>query len=172
MPSSNAEAADALGQVLFILMLDNGLRHKELAEQVGVSAVTVSRWIHGKMFPPPGRRRQIERVIGLRQRSLDYPEQVLKELNGERATRATMRKAGPPPDPSTHSAQLTDVAKSVRALRTGLQAGDIDPRDLLGMIDDAIKFFAAREIPAESSFAALRREALDRIGGSEGPATS
>jgi transcriptional regulator with XRE-family HTH domain len=49
----------------------SGLQGKEFAERAGVSEATVSRWLTGKMDPPPGRRRNLEAVLRLPKGWLD-----------------------------------------------------------------------------------------------------
>ena len=46
---------------------------KELAEELGVTQVTVSSWEHGKSFPSPGRLKQVADVLNT------TVEELLKE---------------------------------------------------------------------------------------------
>ena len=50
-----------------------GLQQKELAEELGVTQVTVSSWEHGKSFPSPGRLKQVADVLNT------TVEELLKE---------------------------------------------------------------------------------------------
>lgn len=75
------EMARLIGEILFYQVhIVNRMSQTELAKRLGVSDVTVSRWMHGKMVPPPGRRRKIEKELGLKQRTLDYPQETLDAL--------------------------------------------------------------------------------------------
>ncbi len=54
---------------LKIALLRKRLTQKELSEELGVSPVTVSRWVHGKSTPDSGTARKIAEILDV---SLDF----------------------------------------------------------------------------------------------------
>lgn len=68
---------------------------KELADRLGVSEVTVSRWLTGKMLPPPKRRRRVERALGLKEGYLDRnPPEVDAEFENLTSKITALESAG------------------------------------------------------------------------------
>jgi transcriptional regulator with XRE-family HTH domain len=54
-----------LGETLRLRREERGLDQAELAEQLGVTQQSVSRWEHGKALPRPQRVRQLAELLGL-----------------------------------------------------------------------------------------------------------
>lgn len=54
-----------LGETLKVRREERGLDQAALAEQLGVTQQSISRWEHGRALPRPQRVRQLAEVLGL-----------------------------------------------------------------------------------------------------------
>lgn len=90
-PFTSAESGgmNRFGRWLLTQLQRRGMTHRELAEGVGVSRPTVTRWVNGLDLP------DTENIIRLAE-ALDIEKEVIIDLLGIQE-RPALRRAGPPP---------------------------------------------------------------------------
>ena len=53
------------GQRVKIWLVGNGMKHGELAVRLGVSRITVSKWLNGKQVPSQDHRHAMQELCGV-----------------------------------------------------------------------------------------------------------
>ena len=140
---------------LKIAILRKRFTQKELSEELGVSPVTVSRWVHGKSTPDSGTARKIAEILDV---SLDFLYAMKDSPIPEN------RKGFDPSDPNWRQREdLPQLLKKymddpdigprmkdsrVRAILTGLAAarGEPDKQGIMSFLDYAL-FVLERDEP-------------------------
>jgi transcriptional regulator with XRE-family HTH domain/tetratricopeptide (TPR) repeat protein len=116
------------------------LSREELAKQVGVSPASISNYEKGKTVPPPERRQEIARALGVSLSELDGLAAALRRdlagLSGQGATGAGRLAAEIAADLAAefHRASLPLVARLMAAKAAPLPAGEEEIRALAPVV--------------------------------------
>lgn len=157
------------------------MQGKQLAERLGVSDVTVSRWLSGSMLPPLSRRRVYERILGLPPGWFDDTPgsqlNVLNSVGSEPAAYGAVRESQaeyPEPEPPLFETQLPDEemiermahgrADFVRGLQKEFADLTLTRAAKLGRLEFLVRLARERGRPVDEEFVAGLRTVIEKGG--------